>query len=348
MLFDGLEQKYYTSLLLHTAMPRAKKTQKDEIGSRADKVQVDEDRGKKRARKVTKNEKKANLICAVMDYLYPDPPVPLNGESDYQLLVAIVLSAQTTDVAVNAATVELFKQAPTPNSMVMLGLEKITALIQTLGLYKNKAKSVFGLSQQLLDSYKGDISNVETKEQLMALPGVGPKTASVFLSQARGVPSFAVDTHVHRLANRWGLSKETKDANVVQRDLEAIFPRNKWSIMHLQFIYYGREYCVAKNHQPRLCPVCAALMPSTMEKEAHLRALANDDIDVVELVERCALKANVEPPRSPTPKNILLYSRRKEESPQAKIIKITASLSDLQSMLVPEGASTPISTSKRR
>jgi endonuclease-3 len=266
--------------------------------------------------------RKVKLITEILDYLYPDPPVPLNGETDFQLLVAIVLSAQTTDVAVNACTAELFKEAPHPQAMVELGLSKVTGLIQTLGLYKNKAKSVVGLSQLLVDSYEGNVDNVETKEQLMTLPGVGPKTASVFLSQARGVPSFAVDTHVHRLALRWGLSKEKRDANVVQRDLEAIFPRERWSILHLQFIYYGREHCVAKTHRPRSCPVCSALRPREDNGSGDADGCAEGFVGAAELVQRCVEKASADPP-SPVPKNILIYSRRKHESPDAKVVVVS-------------------------
>ena len=165
-------------------MPRPKRPVKALKLDKGDEVEeVKSQQGMKRLKKTNdgcEKPSKVKMIADVLDYLYPEPPIPLNGETDYQLLVAIVLSAQTTDIAVNACTSELFKQAPDPKSMVSLGLAKITGLIQTLGLYKNKAKSVLGLSQILVDSYEGNVDNVKTKEELMSLPGVGPKTASVF------------------------------------------------------------------------------------------------------------------------------------------------------------------------
>jgi endonuclease-3 len=256
-----------------------------------------------------KSMDKTGLIIDILEYLYPDPPRPLDGESDYQFLVAIALSAQTTDVAVNKVTKQLFSEGvgSTPEEMAKLPVAQIESIISSLGLYKNKAKNVSGMAAMLVEKFKGKVPSECT--ELTSLPGVGPKTAACFLSQARGVPQFAVDTHVHRLANRWGLSKEKKDPNKVQRDLQALFPEDKWTKLHLSFIYYGREYCRAK-HDPVIssCPLCYAFTA------AGMREMAEQNMDV-----KAFLTSSCRPPSSPPPKNLLLYRSRVDEeavSPQ--------------------------------
>ena len=198
-----------------------------------------------------------------LDSLFPPPvPVPLNHCNAYQLLVAVVLSAQTTDGAVNKATDALFAKVKRPSDMVGLGEAGIYEHIKTLGLAKNKSGFLFGLSVKLAETpaYQDGSHVPRTKEELTALPGVGDKTASVVLSQVYQVPNLAVDTHVHRLALRWALTKEQKNVIKVKADLEAAFPETVWNKVHLQMIYFGREYCFAKNHDARACPVCSVVV----------------------------------------------------------------------------------------
>ena len=230
-------------------------------------------------------------ILAVLDAMFPDPPIPLNHTNAYQLLVAVVLSAQTTDGAVNACTKTLFEKVKGPLDMARLGLEAIEQIIMSLGLYRNKAKFLFGAAQMLAEMpmYHSGERIPQTREELTALPGVGAKTASVVLSQIHGVPSLAVDTHVHRLALRWGLTKEKTDASKVQADLEKLIPRHLWSKTHLQMIYYGREHCTAKNHEPRECAICCMVVHDN------------------------ASPRSPSAPRSPPAKNIILYSDRRAE-----------------------------------
>jgi len=199
-------------------------------------------------------------IMQTLDRHFPPPlPIPLNHGNAFQFLVAVVLSAQTTDGAVNNATKTLFEKARNPREMVQLGQSEIYDTIASLGLAKNKSKYVFGLSQKLSENalYLDGSSVPASKEELTALPGVGDKTASVVLSQIYAVPNLAVDTHVHRLALRWGLSKEKTDVKRVKQDLENLFPEETWNKVHLQMIYFGREFCSAKSHDSRCCPICS-------------------------------------------------------------------------------------------
>lgn len=198
--------------------------------------------------------KKARRISEILDQLYPDPPIPLAHEDPYTLLIAVLLSAQCTDVRVNQVTPPLFALARTPAAMVQLGEEKIHEIIRSCGLAPQKAKAIAGLSALLLERHDGQVP--QDLEALEALPGVGHKTASVVLCQAFGQPAFPVDTHIHRLARRWGLSSG-KNVEQTERDLKALFPRDRWNRLHLQIIYFGREHCPARGHEFDRCPICA-------------------------------------------------------------------------------------------
>mmetsp|Transcript_5220 Transcript_5220/g.8602 ORF Transcript_5220/g.8602 Transcript_5220/m.8602 type:complete len:391 (+) Transcript_5220:100-1272(+) len=200
-------------------------------------------------------QQKALLIQKVLAHLYPNPPVPLNHFDHFSFLVAVVLSAQTTDGKVNEVTKELFQVAPTPAKLRTMTPQAVESIIKTVGLAPSKAKYLVGLSDKLERDFGGQVPR--TYKELESLPGVGHKTASVIMSQAFGEPAIAVDTHVHRLALRWGLSADKKNVNKVQQDLCSVFPSEHWTELHLQMIYFGREYCTAKNHVDENCPVCS-------------------------------------------------------------------------------------------
>jgi endonuclease III len=191
--------------------------------------------------------------------LYPDPPIPLAHKDTFTLLVAVLLSAHTTDRSVNAATPKLFALADTPAKMMGLSVEQIQETIRTVGLSKTKAKAVSGLARMLVELHGGEVPR--TFEELEALPGVGHKTASVVMTQAFGVPAFPVDTHIHRLALRWGLSNG-RSVEQTERDLKAVFPREHWSKLHLRIIYYGREFCTARGCDGTVCEICRTLYPN--------------------------------------------------------------------------------------
>jgi endonuclease-3 len=197
---------------------------------------------------------KAKRIQQILDRLYPQPPIPLQHADPYTLLIAVVLSAQTTDQRVNLVTPELFRRAPTPQRMAALPEAEILGLIRTCGLAPAKAKALRNLSRIILERYGGEVPR--SFEELESLPGVGHKSASVVMSQAFGEPAFPVDTHIHRLAWRWGLSA---GKNVVQteRDLKKVFPRESWNRLHLQIIYFGREHCPARGHDLGGCLICS-------------------------------------------------------------------------------------------
>ena len=199
-------------------------------------------------------KEKTTRIGQILDGLYPEPPIPLQHKNPFTLLVAVVLSAQTTDVQVNKVTPALFARASTPQELAATSEADILELIRSCGLAPGKARNIRKLAQTLVDEHGGKVpADIDALE---SLPGVGHKTASVVMSQAFGEPAFAVDTHIHRLAARWGLST---GKNVVQteRDLKKVFPREEWSKRHLQIIYFGREYCPARNHDTRGCPICS-------------------------------------------------------------------------------------------
>tara|TARA_B100001105_G_scaffold248112_1_gene233503 strand:- start:211 stop:888 length:678 start_codon:yes stop_codon:yes gene_type:complete len=201
-----------------------------------------------------KRLEKAEKIHAILDELYEDPPIPLDHKDPYTLLVSVLLSAQTTDKRVNLVTPELFRRAPTPRKMVKLTVEEILAIIRTCGLAPGKARNIHALSRILLDEHGGRVP--ADMEKLETLPGVGHKTASVVMIQAFEQPAFPVDTHIHRLAARWGLSNG-KNVEKTERDLKAVFPRKSWAKLHLQIIYFGREHCPALFHDLTKCPICS-------------------------------------------------------------------------------------------
>ncbi|MEM1222447.1 MAG: endonuclease III [Verrucomicrobiota bacterium] len=194
-----------------------------------------------------------------LDELYPNPPVPLDHKDPYTLLIAVLLSAQCTDIRVNQITPLLFARADTPEEMVKLSVEEIQAIIRPCGLSPMKSKGIAGLSRILIEKFGGEVPADLTA--LEALPAVGHKTASVVMSQAFGVPAFPIDTHIHRLAQRWGLSS---GKNVVQteRDLKRHFPKARWNELHLQIIYYGREFCTARGCDGTVCEMCRTLYPN--------------------------------------------------------------------------------------
>lgn len=201
-----------------------------------------------------KRSEKAKRIGEILDRLYPQPPIPLQHRDPFTLLIAVLLSAQTTDAQVNKVTPALFKRASTPQKMAKLSEGEILELIRSCGLAPSKAKNIKRLAQTLVDDYGGKVPR--DIEELEKLPGVGHKTASVVMTQAFGEPAFPVDTHIHRLAQRWKLSS---GKNVVQTeaDLKKVFPPNEWGKRHLQLIYFGREHCPALRHDLDNCPVCS-------------------------------------------------------------------------------------------
>jgi endonuclease-3 len=198
-------------------------------------------------------EQRARKILAILDACFPAPAVPLSHGDAFQLLVAVILSAQCTDARVNQVTPALFARAPDARTMASLRPRELLRYIQTCGLANSKAKNIIAMSEVLVERYGGDVPR--DLAALETLPGVGHKTASVVLVQAFHEPAFPVDTHIHRLAGRWGLS-HARNVEQVERDLMALFPRERWITLHLQLIYFGRAYCTAKAHVPEHCPVC--------------------------------------------------------------------------------------------
>ena len=203
-------------------------------------------------KKISKKEKVSD-IEQMLEEFYPETPIPLVHTDTFSLLIAVLLSAQCTDKRVNTVTPILFAKAATPSEMIQLSPDEIRAIIRPCGLSERKSNAIYNLSHILIDKHNSEVP--QNFEDLEALPGVGHKTASVVMSQAFGVPAFPVDTHIHRLANRWAL---TSGKNVVQteKDLKRLFPRDKWNKLHLQIIFYGREYCPARGHQTETCPIC--------------------------------------------------------------------------------------------
>lgn len=218
-----------------------------------------------------KRTEKANRIMQQLEALYPNPPIPLDHRNPYTFLVAVMLSAQTTDKKVNEVTPALFDKASSPEEMAKLTVEEILPLIRQLGLAPTKAKNLKALSEQLVRDHQGNIPN--SLDALEALPGVGHKTASVVLSQIFGVATFPVDTHIHRLAARWGLSNGSS-VTQTERDLKQCFPEEAWRDLHLQIIYFGREYCPARNHDLQNCPICSwAASKKRIKEESRQRSL---------------------------------------------------------------------------
>ena len=201
-------------------------------------------------------QEKADYILRRLEELYPETPIPLDHTDAYTLLIAVLLSAQCTDVRVNQITPKLFKRANTPQKMVKVDVKEIEDIIRPCGLAPRKSKAISDLSQILLDKYKGEVP--QSFEALEELPGVGHKTASVVMAQSFGVPAFPVDTHIHRLAQRWGLTAG-KNVEQTEEDLKKVFPRDKWNKLHLQIIFYGREHCTARGCDGLQCDICSSL-----------------------------------------------------------------------------------------
>jgi endonuclease-3 len=200
---------------------------------------------------------KAKFIGKILAKLYPEPPIPLKHQDHYTLLIAVLLSAQCTDARVNIITPKLFAKAKTPYEMVELSVSEIEEVIRPCGLAPSKSKAIWGLSEILIEKHNGEVPN--TFEALEKLPGVGHKTASVVMSQAFNKPAFPVDTHIHRCAKRWGLSSG-KSVKQTEKDLKNLFPEKEWNPLHLRIIYFAREYCPARNHNPEACPICSVLV----------------------------------------------------------------------------------------
>ena len=219
-----------------------------------------------------KRAEKAIRIKEMLDEMYPETPVPLDHRNPFELLIAVLMSAQTTDLKVNEVTPALFEAGPTPAAMAALDVDVIQSLIRYVGLAPTKAKNIKRLSEMLLEHHDGQVP--ATFEALEALPGVGHKTAGVVMAQAFGVPAFPIDTHIHRLAARWGLSNGT-NVERTERDLKAVFPKENWNDLHLQIIFFGREHCPARWHDLSTCPICSwAATKKRIEEERRMNAKA--------------------------------------------------------------------------
>ncbi|MGM0564262.1 MAG: endonuclease III [Pseudomonadota bacterium] len=203
-------------------------------------------------------KERAKIVLDTLQELYPETPIPLNHRDPYTLLIAVLLSAQCTDERVNQVTPALFELADNPADMVEQSVDAIREIIRPCGLSPRKSRAIHRLSEILIEEHGGQVP--ESFEALEALPGVGHKTASVVMSQGFGHPAFPVDTHIHRLAQRWGLTRG-RNVDQTERDLKALFPREYWNKLHLQIIYYGRQYCTARGCDGTVCPLCRTLYP---------------------------------------------------------------------------------------
>lgn len=204
---------------------------------------------------MTKQER-VNFVINKLEELYPNPQIPLDHTDAYTMLIAVLLSAQCTDKRVNQITPHLFERANTPKKMVKLSVDEIEDIIRPCGLAPAKAKAIHRLSEILLEKHKGEVPG--TFEELEELPGVGHKTASVIMTQVFGLPAFPVDTHIHRLMHRWKLSNG-KSVEQTEKDAKRLFPQELWDKLHLQIIYFGREYCPARGHDESKCPICSKI-----------------------------------------------------------------------------------------
>lgn len=211
------------------------------------------------------NNKKVTAleIAKILEKLYPETPTPLNHKDAYTLLIAVLLSAQCTDERVNKITPILFAKADNPFDMVKLSVEEIKAIIRPCGLSPRKSKAIHELSKIIIEKHQGIVPN--SFEYLEELPGVGHKTASVVMAQAFGIPAFPVDTHIHRLAYRWKLTNG-KNVDQTEKDLKRLYPKELWNKLHLQIIFFGREYCPARSHKPETCPICKKYGRKTLFK----------------------------------------------------------------------------------
>jgi len=204
-------------------------------------------------------KQRSKSILRILNKIYPTTPIPLNHSNKFTLLVSVLLSAQCTDVNVNNVTKDIYPKYNKPEHFVKLGRKKIETLIKSIGIFRIKAKSIYLLSKQLIANHNGRVP--KSFEELEKLPGVGHKTASVVMSQGFGQPAFPVDTHIHRLAQRWGLSN---GKNVIQteKDLKRVFPKKSWNKLHLQIIFYGRQYCKARECYGISCKICSTCYPN--------------------------------------------------------------------------------------
>ena len=206
-----------------------------------------------------KNKEKSLIIQRILNNTYPKVPIPLSYRNIFTLLISVLLSAQCTDVNVNNVTKNIYPKYNHPKHFVKLGRKKIERLIKKIGIFRIKAKSIYYLSKTLVEKYNGKVPR--TYEELEKLPGVGHKTASVVMSQGFGYPAFPVDTHIHRLAQRWGLTNG-KNVSQTEKDLKTLFPKKNWNKLHLQIIWYGREYCKARDCYGISCKICTSCYPN--------------------------------------------------------------------------------------
>ena len=215
------------------------------------------------------NKQKASLIVKILNKIYPTTPIPLKHRNKFTLLISVLLSAQCTDLNVNNVTKDIYPKYYKPEHFVKLGRAKIERLIKKIGIFRIKAKSIYNLSKQLLDKHKGQVPN--TFAELEKLPGVGHKTASVVISQGFGKPAFPVDTHIHRLAQRWGLTSG-KNVEETEKDLKNLFPQKNWNKLHLQMIFYGREFCKARECYGISCKICKSCYPNRKKTIKTIKA----------------------------------------------------------------------------
>ncbi len=216
-----------------------------------------------------KKEERACFICKYLGQLYPKTPIPLNHRNHYELLIAVLLSAQCTDARVNQVTPNLFSLANNPYEMCKLDEKKIYNIIRPCGLAPKKSKAIYNLSSILKEKYNGKVPC--SFDELESLPGVGHKTAGVVMSQGFGFPAFPVDTHIHRLAQRWKLTNG-KSVKQTEKDLKNIFPKKKWNKLHLQIIFYGREYCTARGCNGTICKICKTCFPKRKKPIITIKA----------------------------------------------------------------------------
>ena len=212
---------------------------------------------------------RAKIISKILDKTYPNIKVPLNSRNVFTLLISVLLSAQCTDVNVNNVTKSIYIKYYKPEHFVKLGRKKIERLIKKIGIFRIKAKSIFYLSKILVEKYNGKVP--KTFDELEQLPGVGHKTASVVMSQGFGYPAFPIDTHIHRLAQRWGLTNG-KNVTQTEKDLKALFPKKSWNKLHLQIIYYGREFCKARDCYGLTCNICTTCYPKRKKPIKTIKA----------------------------------------------------------------------------
>jgi endonuclease-3 len=221
-----------------------------------------------------KKAERVQFIHKTLNKLFPSPPIPLKHKDPYTLLIAVLLSAQCTDARVNTITPLLFKKADSPAEMIKLSIDEIEDTIRPCGLAPSKAKAIWNLSEDILTKHAGEVP--QTFEELEAFPGVGHKTASVVMAQAFNVPAFPVDTHIHRLAKRWGLSR-ARNVVETEKDLKRLFPKEDWNSLHLQIIYFARKYCPAKGHDLKTCPICSKVNTPSAKAEGFSQAKLSPD-----------------------------------------------------------------------